>query len=253
MKTNACQAVVFDLDGVITATARTHFVAWKETFDEFLQSRADLPEVMRREFTHGDDYIPYVDGKPRYDGVASFLASRGVELPWGDPSDDPGQATVCGVGNRKNQRFREVVARDGVDVLDGSVDLVKGLREKGIRVAVASSSKNAGFILAQTGFLDLFETVVDGNTSAELGLSGKPAPDIFLTAAERLSADPQRSAMVEDAYSGVEAGKRGNFGLVIGIGSGEHAQALKERGAHIVVGGLGELSVEDIQQWFISS
>lgn len=252
MSTKWCESAIFDLDGVVTDTARTHFKAWKETFEEFLASRDDLPEAERRPFTHDDDYVPFVDGKPRYDGVRSFLESRGIHLEWGDPSDEPGAASVCGVGNTKNGAFRRIVERDGVDIYDSTVRYVQELRDRGVAVGVASSSKNATFILQKTGLLEIFGTVVDGNTSVELGLAGKPAPDIFLTAAKNLDATAERSLMVEDAYSGVEAGRNGGFALVIGIARGGDLDGLRSRGAHVVVRDMSEYSVDRTEQWFRS-
>ncbi|MFP4644167.1 MAG: HAD family hydrolase, partial [Spirochaetales bacterium] len=206
----------------------------------------------RRPFTHDRDYVPYVDGKPRYDGVKSFLESRGVSLPFGPPEDAPGAETVCGIGNEKNVQFRRIVERDGVDIYDSTVAFIDALAERGVQLGVASSSKNATFILETTGLLARFATVVDGNTSAELGLSGKPAPDIFLTAAERLSVRPERSLMVEDAYSGVEAGRRGGFGLVIGIARSGDPEELKRRGADIAVSDMSEFTIEQTERWFES-
>lgn len=250
MSTILCEGAVFDLDGVVTGTARTHFNAWKETFDAYLSGRTDLPEEARRPFTHEGDYIPYVDGKPRYDGVRSFLESRGVHLEFGDPGDAPGENTICGVGNQKNEQFRKIVERDGVDIYDSTVEYIDALRERGVKVGVASSSKNATFILEKTGLYARFGTVVDGNTSVELGLSGKPAPDIFLTAAERLGVTASRSLMVEDAYSGVEAGRNGKFGLVIGIAREGDPEELRSRGAHVVVRDMSEYSIEETEAWF---
>lgn len=250
MSTILCEGAVFDLDGVVTGTARTHFNAWKETFDAYLSGRTDLPEEARGPFTHEGDYIPYVDGKPRYDGVRSFLESRGVHLEFGDPGDTPGENTICGVGNQKNEQFRKIVERDGVDIYDSTVEYIDALRERGVKVGVASSSKNATFILEKTGLYARFGTVVDGNTSAELGLSGKPAPDIFLTAAERLGVTASRSLMVEDAYSGVEAGRNGKFGLVIGIAREGDPEELRSRGAHVVVRDMSEYSIEETEAWF---
>ena len=252
MSTTFCEGSIFDLDGVVTGTARTHFTAWKETFEGYLASRTDLSDEQRRPFTHDADYVPYVDGKPRYDGVASFLESRGVALPFGSPEDAPGAETVCGIGNEKNVQFRRIVERDGVDIYDSTVAYVDALAERGVKLGVASSSKNATFILETTGLMSRFGTVVDGNTSAELGLSGKPAPDIFLTAAERLSVRPERSLMVEDAYSGVEAGRRGGFALVIGIARSGDPEELKRRGADIAITDMGEFGIEQTEQWFAS-
>lgn len=250
MSTWWCEGAIFDLDGVITGTARTHFTAWKETFEAYLESRADLCEDASRTFTYEDDYVPYVDGKPRYDGVRSFLQSRGISLSEGTDSDGMDAETVRGIGNAKNDAFRRIVERDGVEIYESTVKLVEELRDRGVQVGVASSSKNARFILETTGLLDYFGTVVDGVTSAELGLKGKPAPDIFLTAAERLSVHAGRSLMVEDAFSGVEAGVNGGFGLVIGVARGSNHEGLKERGAHVVVSDLAEYSIIEIENYF---
>ncbi len=250
MNTWWCEGAIFDLDGVITGTAKTHFTAWKETFEDFLANRLDPGDEASRPFTYDGDYVPYVDGKPRYDGVRSFLESRGISLPEGSDDDGPEAETVRGVGNAKNLAFRRIVERDGVEIYDSTVKLVEELRDRGVQVGVASSSKNARFILETTGLLDLFGTVVDGVTSVELGLKGKPAPDIFLTAAERLSVHPERSLMVEDAFSGVEAGVNGNFALVIGVARGSSHEGLKERGAHVVVSDLADYSIIEIESYF---
>ncbi|MFP4331079.1 MAG: beta-phosphoglucomutase family hydrolase [Spirochaetaceae bacterium] len=241
------KGAIFDLDGVITATARSHFRAWKATFEGFLKetNREDNPT-----FTYEDDYIPYVDGKPRYDGVKAFLESRGVELPWGDPSDEPGNATICGVGNRKNGAFRRTVEEDGVDLYDSTLRLVRELKARGVKVGVASSSKNTGFVLETVGLSKLFETVVDGVVSAQIGLKGKPAPDIFIEAADRLGLTPRQCMMVEDAYAGVEAGRNGNFAFVLGVNREGDAEGLYQRGADLVVKDLEEVSLRVIDDWF---
>ena len=241
------RGAIFDLDGVITATARSHFRAWKATFEGFLRETGKDESPT---FTYEEDYIPYVDGKPRYNGVQSFLHSRDVELPWGDPGDEPGNDTVCAVGNRKNEEFRKSVEKDGVDLYDSTLEMVKGLKERGVRVGVASSSKNTGFVLKTVGLSELFETVVDGVVSAELDLEGKPAPDIFVVAAERLGLEPKECMMVEDAYAGVEAGLNGNFALVLGVNREGGPQGLYARGADIVVSDLAEISLDDIDDWF---
>ncbi|MCK4790629.1 MAG: HAD hydrolase-like protein, partial [Desulfobacteraceae bacterium] len=173
-------AVVFDLDGVITKTAKIHTAAWTETFNRFLKLHADKHGLSFKEFTHKDDYLPYVDGKPRYKGVQSFLDSRGIELPHGDPSDPPNLDTICGLGNLKNKQFNELIQNGTVDVYYSTLDLIKQLKKHGIKIGVASSSKNCQTILEVVGIVDLFETRVDGVVSAELGLLGKPEPDIFL-------------------------------------------------------------------------
>lgn len=241
------KGAIFDLDGVITATARSHFLAWKATFEGYLKETGTDPDAT---FTYEDDYIPYVDGKPRYDGVDSFLRSRGVELPWGDPGDEPGNGTVCAVGNKKNDAFRQTVKDDGVDIYDSTLELIHALKARGVQVGVASSSKNTGYVLKTVGLSNLFETVVDGLVSAELGLKGKPAPDIFIEAAERMGVTPRECMMVEDALAGVEAGKNGNFAFVLGVNRESGPEGLYARGADIVVSDLGELSLADIDEWF---
>jgi beta-phosphoglucomutase family hydrolase len=245
-----CSGAIFDLDGVITQTAKVHFNAWKQTFDTFLSKRKDLSEENRRAFTYEEDYIPYVDGKPRYQGVKSFLESRDVSIPFGKPTDGPDQVSVCGVGNRKNELFREIVATDGVEIYQSTIDLVKNLKKRGVKVAVASSSMNCQFILEKTGLDSLFEDIVGGTVSRELGLKGKPEPDIFLVAADNIGVDPGSSILVEDAVSGVEAGRRGNFALVIGIARTGDPQPLRASGADIVVHDMKELSWKDIEHWF---
>lgn len=243
------EGAIFDLDGVITDTAVIHFRAWKETFDALLR---ELEGEDFRPFEHDDDYVPYVDGRPRYDGVAGFLESRGIDLPYGDVSDGPEARTVCGVGNAKNERFREIVMSGEIPVFDSTVALVEELRATGVRCGVASSSRNCRFVLTEAKLMDRFETVVDGTDSRELGLAGKPAPDIFVTACERLAVAPERSMMVEDAYSGVEAGRNGNFGLVLGVARKGDAEGLKSRGADIVVADLAETPLARIREWFAS-
>ena len=195
---------------------------------------------------------PYVDGKPRYDGVAAFLESRGIELPYGDASDEPGSPTICGVGNTKNEKFREIVQRGDIPVFESTMRLVDELIGAGAHCGVASSSRNCRFVLRETGLLDRFETVVDGTDSRELGLSGKPAPDIFVTACERMGVAPEQSMMVEDAYSGVEAGRNGSFGLVLGVARKGDRDGLLDRGAHLVVSDLEEISLNDVREWFAS-
>jgi beta-phosphoglucomutase family hydrolase len=234
-------AVLFDLDGVITATASVHATAWKQMFDEFLAAHAERTGTPFVPFDVEDDYKPYVDGRPRYDGVATFLKSRGIDLPRGEPSDDPDQLTVCGLGNRKNALIQEVLAHDGVEVFEGSVKLVHWLHREGIRQAIVSSSKNAKAVLEAAGISDLFEVRVDGVVAAQKKLPGKPRPDTFLEAGRLLGVEPVRAVVVEDALAGVKAGVNGSFGLVIGVDREGEPEALKEAGADIVVDDLGEL------------
>jgi len=245
-------AVIFDLDGVITKTALVHGAAWKKMFDEFLKSREKTYHEPFREFTHTSDYLPYVDGKPRYKGVASFLESRSIDLPYGDPSDSPSKNTICGLGNRKNTLFNEVLEAEGVEVYDTTLALIKELKRKNVRIGVASSSKNCKQVLERAGLLDLFETRIDGVVSAELNLHGKPEPDIFTTACDRLGVSYHRSIVVEDAVSGVQAGRNGNFGLVIGLAREDNIQELQSNGADIVVEDLGDISMNSMDEWFRS-
>jgi beta-phosphoglucomutase family hydrolase len=238
-------AVLFDLDGVITATASVHATAWKQMFDEFLAAHAERTGTAFVPFDIEDDYKPYVDGRPRYDGVATFLKSRQIDLPRGEPSDDPNQLTVCGLGNRKNALIQEVLAQDGVEVFEGSVKLVFWLHQQVIRQAIVSSSKNAKAVLEAAGIIDLFEVRVDGVVAAQKKLPGKPRPDTFLEAARMLGVEPLRAVVVEDALAGVKAGVNGSFGLVIGVDREGEPEALKEAGADIVVDDLGLLVPSD--------
>ncbi|MCK5095399.1 MAG: beta-phosphoglucomutase family hydrolase, partial [Spirochaetes bacterium] len=242
MHSLVCKGAVFDLDGVITQTARIHARAWKKTFDEYLQNRLKKTGNNYRSFTYDDDYIPYVDGKPRYQGVKSFLDSRDIEIPYGGPADTPEMETICGIGNRKNEFFRTTVAEDGAVIYETTVAFVKDLLNRGLKVGIASSSMNCSFILETTGLIGLFETIVDGIISRESGLKGKPDPDIFLVAANNMGLHPNECFMVEDAITGVEAGKNGNFALVLGVARSGNEAVLKQHGADIVVGDMGEIT-----------
>lgn len=233
-------AFLFDLDGVVTRTARVHARAWKRLFDEFLASLEGDPERLAP-FRLPADYLAYVDGKPRYEGVRSFLQSRAIDLPWGDPQDSPDARTVCGLGNRKDRYFNEVLAEQGVEVFPTTIALIGALRTRGVRTACVSSSKNCRSILARAGIIELFDRIFDGRDLEREGLAGKPHPDAFLRAAERLGAAPARSAVVEDALSGVAAGRAGGFGLVIGVDRGAGREALLAAGADVVVADLAEL------------
>jgi beta-phosphoglucomutase family hydrolase len=250
MELHSFDAVIFDLDGVITKTALVHSAAWKKMFDGYLREREAKHGEPFREFTQKEDYLPYVDGKPRYKGVESFLESRGIKIPFGDPSDDPSMETVCGIGNRKNIAFNEALKSDGVEVYESTVALINKLREEGIKVGVASSSKNCRQVLETAGFLDFFGTRVDGEVSAELGLHGKPEPDIFTVAADNLGVTYDRAVVVEDAVSGVQAGRKGNFGLVLGLAREENEKELYANGADIVVKDIEEIGFEGIDNWF---
>jgi beta-phosphoglucomutase family hydrolase len=235
------RACLFDLDGVLTRTAKVHASAWKEMFDEFLRRRASTTGAEFVPFDEQGDYHTYVDGKPRYDGVRSFLAARGVTLPDGDPADAPDVETVCGLGNRKNELVVKLIDEGVVERFDDSIDYVRRAREAGLRCAVVSSSKNCQAVLQAAGIEDLFEARVDGLVAEQRGLPGKPAPDTFLAGAQELGLGAAESAVFEDAISGVEAGRAGNFAYVIGVDRVGQADALREHGADIVVGDLSEL------------
>lgn len=219
-------AALFDLDGVLTPTAHIHEQAWAELFAPW-------------GFT-SDDYLTYVDGRPRYDGVQAFLASRGVELPWGSPADHPGDTTVCAMGNRKNELFNSVLARSGIEPYPGSVAVLDVLDAAGVPKAVVSSSRNARVVLAAAQLARRFPVVVDGLTAVEHDLAGKPDPQMFTHAAEMLGVDPHRAIVIEDAVSGVAAGSAGGFAFVLGVDRGGNAEALGEAGADLVVGDLAD-------------
>ena len=251
MQKYSFDAVIFDLDGVITQTALTHAQAWKDMFDDYLKEREKKHGEPFREFTHSGDYLPYVDGKPRYNGVESFLKSRDIDLPFGSPDDPTEKETVCGLGNRKNEAFNEILEKEGAKVYESTVDLLNELKEAGIRIGVASSSKNCKPVLESVNLMDYFETRVDGVVSAELGLKGKPEPDIFTVAADNLGVPYDRAVVVEDAVSGVQAGRKGNFGLVLGVARENNTVELMGNGADIVVEDLGELGgIKGIEEWF---
>jgi beta-phosphoglucomutase family hydrolase len=236
-------AVIFDMDGVVTDTAKVHAAAWKQLFDEFLRDRADKSGEPFVAFDERADYESYVDGKNRYDGVRSFLQSRGISLPEGDDGDpgDPDQPTVRGLGNQKDQYFLARVRADGVHVYESTVTLIRALKARGIRTGLVTASRNADEVLSAGGVQDLWDTKVDGVVAAELGLAGKPDPATYNEAAARLGVDRARAAVVEDAVSGVEAGHRGGFGVVVGVARGGQASALRAAGATVVVEDLGEL------------
>jgi beta-phosphoglucomutase family hydrolase len=235
------RACLFDLDGVLTKTATVHAAAWKEMFDGFLRKRAKQEGADFVPFDSGHDYDEYVDGKQRADGVRSFLASRGIELPDGTPDDPPEAETVAGLGNRKNVLVLEMIHTRGVEAYDGSVEFVRAARDAGLRRAVVSSSANCGEVLQAAGIADLFELKVDGVVAAEEHLRGKPAPDTFLAAARKLAIEPAEAAVFEDALAGVAAGAAGDFGVVVGVDRVGQADALRKHGADIVVSDLAEL------------
>jgi beta-phosphoglucomutase family hydrolase len=232
-------ALLFDLDGVLTPTAKIHFKAWKQTFDEFLSERDGSSF---EEFTQ-DDYNEYVDGMSRFDGVRTFLKSRGIELPEGadDDSGSSGEPTVHGLGNRKNDLVLELIKSDGVKPYPGSLSYVKAAKEAGLARAVVSASANCRPVLRSAGIEDLFDAIVDGKVADEQHLKGKPHPDTYLAGARALGVDPSVGAVFEDATAGVQAGHDGHFGYVVGVDRVDHAAALKSHGADVVVKDLGDL------------
>lgn len=229
------RAVLFDLDGVITPTAEIHMHAWAKLFNDYLVSRG-----VEEPYTDAD-YFSHIDGRPRYDGVRAMLASRDIVLPEGDPSDAPSLETVCGLGNRKNSVFTSVLEEEGIAPYPGSLSFLDAVVERGLDVAVVSSSKNAEVVLTAAGLRDRFEVVMDGVVAAREGIAGKPAPDTYVEAARLLGRTPAECVVVEDAHSGVEAGRRGDFGLVLGVDRGIGAQLLLDAGADVVVDDLDEL------------
>ena len=244
------KGVVFDLDGVITRTASVHAQAWETAFNEFLKLHAEQNNVPFDPFDPTDDYHNYVDGKPRFEGVLGFLKSRNIRLAPGDPEDPPSMDSICGLGNRKNVIYQEVLKNKGPEVFQTSVDLIHELKSRGIRVGVATSSRNCTMVLELAGLEDVFETQVDGVVSAETGLKGKPEPDIFVTAAKNLGLNPGECVVVEDAISGVQAGNGGNFGLTLGVARNVQGEMLLRFGADQVVSDLGEITVDDLVEWF---
>jgi trehalose 6-phosphate phosphatase len=236
-------AVIFDLDGVITKTATIHAAAWKKLFDWYLEKRRGKD---CKPFDPDTDYRRYVDGKPRDKGVQSFLASRGIELAYGSLKDDPDRETVYGLGNRKNTFFHEEIRKQGVKVYADALEFLHKLRVAGLKTAIISSSKNCATFLKAAHLTTQFDVKVDGVDSEELGLKGKPDPDIFLLAAQKLGVQPPRAIVVEDAIAGVQAGKKGNFGWVIGVDRTDHAAALMENGADMAVPDLGKIAVATV-------
>jgi alpha,alpha-trehalase len=233
--------VLFDLDGVVTDTAKVHAAAWSSLFDDFLGGRTAAEGGDTSPFTN-DDYRHFVDGKPRYDGVTDFRASRGISLPWGRPTDTGDDVTVCGLGNRIQRLFRRLLA-DGVPVFDSTIVLVRQLRDFGIGVAVYSSSRNCGDVLIAAGIDDLFDVRVDGVLAEELGLAGKPDPAMLVEAARRLTVRPDRCVVIEDAEAGVNAGRDGGFALVVGVARSGNADDLPRCGADVVVADAADISV----------
>ena len=238
-------ACLFDMDGVVTQTAVVHAAAWKEMFDEFLRQRAQSTGTEFVPFDAHHEYDAYVDGKPRLNGTRAFLESRGIELPEGKPDDPPGTPTIYGLSNRKNDLVLAKLAAGGVKVYEGTVTYIRSVQEKGIATAIVSSSANTKLILDSAGLADLFDVRIDGLIAKERGLRGKPAPDTFLAAAEALRRPASAAAVFEDALAGVEAGRAGNFALVVGVDRVGQAAELREHGADIVVKDLSELLDRD--------
>ena len=235
------RACLFDLDGVLTQTAKVHDRAWKQTFDEYLRQRAARTGGPFVPFDEVADYDEYVDGRPRYEGVRTFLAARGIELPQGSPDDPPSAETIDGIGNRKNELVLRLIREQGVEAYEGSVRYVRAARAAGLRTAVVSSSANCRDVLRAAGIEELFDARVDGVVAEERHLRGKPAPDTFLAGAEAVGVAASAAAVFEDALAGVEAGRAGHFGLVVGVDRVGQAEALRRHGADVVVGDLGEL------------
>ncbi len=232
---------LFDLDGVLTKTAKVHAAAWKEMFDAYLSERAKREGETFVPFDEVSDYDRYVDGKPRYEGVQSFLGSRGIDLPRGTPEDSPEEETVDGLGNRKNEIVLRLIREQGVEPYEGSVAYVKAARDAGLRRAVVSSSTNCRDVLRAAGIEDLFEVRIDGVTAEREHLRGKPAPDTFLAGARAFGSPPAHAAVFEDALAGVEAGRAGEFGYVVGVDRVGQAEELRRHGASVVVTDLSEL------------
>ena len=234
-------AVLLDLDGVITDTASIHARCWKQMFDEYLQKHATEKGEAFHPFDVDTDYRLYVDGKPRFDGVRDFLTSRAIQLPEGSPDDSPQAETVGGLGNRKNELVNKIIEETGVEPYEGSVKLIHQLRRYGLKIAVVTSSQNCTAVLKAVKLNEFFDVQVDGNTIHARKLAGKPAPDTFLMAAKLLGVEPARAIVIEDALSGVEAGSAGGFGLVIGVARKGNTEELRRHGAHLVVNDLSEL------------
>jgi beta-phosphoglucomutase family hydrolase len=237
----AIRACLFDLDGVLTKTAKLHAQAWKQMFDDYLRDRARSHGEPYAPFDIDHDYKEYVDGMPRYDGVRSFLASRGITMPAGDPADAPSVETVAGLGNRKNELVLELIEKRGVETYPGAVDLVRAVRDRGLATAVVSSSANCRAVLRAAGIEALFDVRVDGLTLSRLHLRGKPAPDAFLAAARELGVEPTRAAVFEDAPAGVAAGHAGGFGFVVGVDRVGRPEELRAEGADVVLSSLADL------------
>jgi beta-phosphoglucomutase family hydrolase len=239
------EAVIFDMDGVVTRTAGLHNRAWRRLFDEYLDARRARGES-HPPFDKVRDYLAWLDGKPRYDGVQSFLESRGIDIPFGAREDGNDEETVCGLGNRKDEYFEEILNAAGVEVFESTIERIGELRALGVRTALGTSSRHGGRIMRMAGITGQFDVIADGNTIRERSLKGKPSPDLFLEAARELGIPPARTSVVEDAVAGVEAGRRGGFARVIAVNRGDNHEALERAGADVVVEDLAELSAEDL-------
>ena len=239
------KAVIFDMDGIVTRTASLHARAWRRLFDAYLEARRARGEE-HEPFDPVRDYLAWLDGKPRYDGVQSFLESRGIDIPFGRREDGQDVETTCGLGNRKDLYFEELLNAEGVEVFESTIERIAALRALGIRIALGTSSRHGRRIMGMAGIADQFDVIADGNTIRERSLRGKPSPDLFLEAARELRVPPARATVVEDAVAGVQAGRRGGFACVIGVNRGDNHEALEQAGADVVVEDLAELSVKDL-------
>lgn len=235
------RGLIFDLDGVITQTAKVHARAWKKMFDQFLEKLSEEEGTDYKPLDIDTDYPKYIDGIPRYEGVRTFLQSRNIDLPYGSPSDSPKKRTICGLGNRKNELFLETLEEQGAEVYEDTVTMIKKWRDTGLKTAVISSSKNCKPVLENAGLLHLFDARVDGVISAELDISGKPAPDIFIEAAGRLGVFPAECVVFEDAIAGVKASSSGDMGLTVGVARQDNDDELLKNGAELTVSELTEL------------
>lgn len=238
---DSVRACLFDMDGVLTQTAAVHAAAWKQMFDDFLASRSKETGIQADPFDPVGDYDRYVDGRVRADGTRAFLQSRGISIPEGEPGDPPDRRTIYGLGQRKNDMFLQLVAKDGVAVFDGSVRYVQAVRRGGMHTAVVSASANTAAVLDAAGIADLFEVRIDGVVAHDEHLAGKPAPDMYLAGANALGVGAQESAVFEDALAGVEAGRAGGFAVVVGVDRVGQADDLRAHGADLVVTDLAQL------------
>jgi trehalose 6-phosphate phosphatase len=235
------KAVILDMDGVITQTATFHARAWKEMFDRYNQRRKNKGKNTFADFDIVEDYPEHLDGVPRYEGVVAFLNSREIKLSYGSEDDEPGEETVCGLGNWKNELFHEYLKREGVEVYEDAVEKVKEWKQKGLKTALISSSKNSKLALESAGLTHLFDVCIDGIVSIKRNLKGKPEPDIFLEAAKDLNVLPGEAAILEDSLAGIKAGLAGNFKIVVGVARNNNEKQLLDRGAHVAVDDIRKL------------